>query len=249
MTDPFASVAETYDIMIDWPARLARERPFVVGLFAERKIARVLDVGCGTGHHSRLFAELGAAVVGLDPSLAMLQRARALTEGSNPQFVLGGFSDFASVVTDTYDLIVVLGNTLAYAKDADDLTAILRQLRQALAPAGRLCLQVVNYDGVLHEASRWLPLVHKHRDGREYLFLREYRRMGAQVEFTLTTLTREGEWQRATERSLHYAITGEALSDALTRAGFVDFTLYGDYARTPYDPATSPSLVALAQIG
>lgn len=247
MSDPFASVAETYDIMIDWPARLARERPFFEALLRERPVQRVLDVGCGTGHHSRMFAEMGAQVLGLDPSEAMIARAWALSQGDNPQFLTNGFTAIPSL-PDNYDLIVVLGNTLAYARDAADLTNILTAMRRALVNGGRACIQVVNYDNILNEESHTLPLIHRQVDGREYLFLREYRRKGHRVEFSITTLVYNGQWTVSTERSLHYAITGKSLLRAFQRAGYHRYTLYGSFEREPYDAETSTSLVALAEI-
>jgi SAM-dependent methyltransferase len=246
MTDPFASVAVHYDIMIDWPTRIARERPFFTGLFSEGTVRRVLDVGCGTGHHARLFAELGAETVGIDPSEAMLQRARALTPGDNPTFIAGGFTEIPQLA-GTFDLVTVLGNTLAYAQHRTELTRILRNIRRVLTPGGRVCLQVVNYDAILLADERWLPLVTRNVDGREYLFLREHRRQRRRVEFTITTLVKNATWTRTTERSLQFPVTGETLTHALQHAGFARIALYGDYQYTPFDPASSPGLVALAE--
>ena len=245
MADPYASVAETYDFMIDWPSRLARERPFFGALLPSWADSRVLDVGCGTGHHCGLFAALGAQVIGLEPSAAMLARARALFPGDNPRFIEGVFSDITSL-PGPFDLITVLGNTLAYAVDAEELTAILRAMREQLTPRGRLCIQVVNYDSLPAEASRRLPLIHRQAGDKEYLFLREYRRMGEQVEFTLITLCHEAAWRQTNERSLHLAITGALLCDGLHSAGFTDVALYGDYQRADYNPTSSPSLIAVA---
>ncbi|MFO8024507.1 class I SAM-dependent methyltransferase [Thiohalophilus sp.] len=42
--------------------------------------ARLLDVGCGTGHFTRRFHEAGLAVTGLDPDPAMLAYAREHSE-------------------------------------------------------------------------------------------------------------------------------------------------------------------------
>lgn len=243
MTDPYASVAEHYDIMIDWPARLARERPFFAELIAPG--TRVLDVGCGTGQHCRLFAELGAQVTGLEPSTAMQARARALTAGDNPRFVTGGFAEIPAL-GQTFTLITVLGNTLAHVDDARGLAAALRAMRIALAPGGRLCIQVINYDSLLTVGSRRLPLIHRRRDEREYLFLREHRIIGRRAEFTITTLIRDGEWRQQDERSTHIPLTGERLQRALRRAGFHDISLHGSYQREPYHPAASPSLIVLA---
>ena len=246
--DPFATVANNYDIMIDWPARLARERPFFEQLIGERPASRVLDVGCGTGHHSRLFAELGLEVIGLDPSEAMLARARELTLGENPRFVLGGFTDIPTL-PGVFDLVVVLGNTLAYAKNAADLAVILRRIGSVIAPGGRLCLQVVNFDSLPVGESRWLPLIHRESDGRDYLFLREYRRVGRQVEFTIISLIKNGEWNRMVERSMHFPLTGQEVAKALRRVGFGNVQLFGDYQRAPYESDKSPSLVVLAEMG
>jgi len=38
---------------------------------------RLIDVGCGPGHHARVFAEWGYEVVGIDASAAMIEVARA----------------------------------------------------------------------------------------------------------------------------------------------------------------------------
>lgn len=51
----------------------------------------VLDVGCGTGENTMLFASLGLVVVGLDSSLLAIERAKAKARqrGSAARFVTG----------------------------------------------------------------------------------------------------------------------------------------------------------------
>jgi SAM-dependent methyltransferase len=247
MSDPYASVAEHYDIMIDWPARLARERPFFEALFAENAVKRALDVGCGTGHHSRLFAEMGAKVVGMDPSQPMLESARVLTPGDNPRFVPGGFAEIPQL-DQRFDFIAVLGNTLAHVETAPGLAQALANMRGVLAPGGTLCIQVINYDSLRTEGSRWLPLINRYVDEREYLFLREHRYLDEQAEFTIITLIREGgAWTRQVERDTHLPLSSDVLCAALHQAGFSQLTLFGSYAGESFDPAASPSLIVLAQ--
>lgn len=247
MTDPYASVAENYDIMIDWPARLSRERPFFAALFAETGVKRVLDVGCGTGHHSRMFAELGPQVVGMDPSAPMLARARALTEGNNPRFVPGGFADIPQL-DGRFDFIAVLGNTLAHVETAPGLAESLVNMRGVLAPGGTLCIQLINYDSLQAEESRWLPVINRQAGDREFIFLREHRILDGRAEFTIITLIRsEGAWIRQVERDQHLALTSGILAPALENAGFGQVTLLGSYAGEPFESMTSPSLIVLAE--
>jgi 2-amino-4-hydroxy-6-hydroxymethyldihydropteridine diphosphokinase len=50
---------------------------------------RILDVGCGTGRFTRLFAQRQAIVTGIDSSQAMLAQAHEASPGDNPSYVLG----------------------------------------------------------------------------------------------------------------------------------------------------------------
>ncbi len=46
---------ELYDFQVNWNARLAKEEAFFKKIIAERNIKKILDVGCGTGHHLQFF--------------------------------------------------------------------------------------------------------------------------------------------------------------------------------------------------
>ncbi len=65
---------DSYDNAHAFVARLGAG---VVELLAPQAGETILDLGCGTGHLSAQIAESGADVVGLDPSRAMLDAARA----------------------------------------------------------------------------------------------------------------------------------------------------------------------------
>jgi SAM-dependent methyltransferase len=245
MTDNYAMLAETYDIMVDWPARLARERPFFATLFETIRAKRVLDVGCGTGHHARMFSEFVPEVLGIDPSQPMLDRALAQTEGDMPQFMLGGFTDIPTL-PGPFDVITMLGNTLAHVKNVQTLEKTLHDVRVALAPEGRLCIQTINYDSLLVAGSRMLPLVARTVEGREYLFLREHRIANRHAEFTITTLIKDAAWKQHIERTVHIPLTSEQMQASLDNAGFRNADFFGDYHGAEYDPASSGSMVVVA---
>lgn len=51
---------------------------------------KVLDLGCGPGHESYIFAELGFDVTGLDFSNEMIRRAKNFKDSTNnPSFIVG----------------------------------------------------------------------------------------------------------------------------------------------------------------
>jgi len=56
---------------------MAQKRDVLRFLGRAETEARLLDVGCGTGHWSRFFATLGYSVVGIDLSLAMVRVAHS----------------------------------------------------------------------------------------------------------------------------------------------------------------------------
>ncbi len=90
----------------------------------------VLDVGCGPGRNSVLFAQAGAGkVVGIDFSERMLELARAFASshpgGENCEFVRADFLQQEGA--DRYDAVVALG-VFDYVSDP---TAFLRKMSQA----------------------------------------------------------------------------------------------------------------------
>ena len=62
--DPYSRV--DYRRLVAWPERIEREWPFLSRVLGHS--GRVIDLGSGTGEHSRFLASKGFAVVGIDSS-------------------------------------------------------------------------------------------------------------------------------------------------------------------------------------
>jgi len=77
----FSALAATYESWYETPDGQAHDKAQKAAVLkllpSVRPGDRLLDVGCGTGHWSRFFAEKGYEVLGLDISPAMVERARS----------------------------------------------------------------------------------------------------------------------------------------------------------------------------
>jgi len=165
----FTDVADLYDkhrpsypsALVDWILAQTRLAPG----------ACVADVGCGTGISTRLFAERGYDVVGVDPNQAMLERARA--SGGPARYVCG-----EAAATGLPDASVGLV-TVAQAFHWFDAPAALAEFRRILRPEG-CCAAFWNmrdlaagfmaeYDRVLLDFSREYHVLGQHEETLERL--------------------------------------------------------------------------------
>lgn len=121
--------ASYYDRWFETPAgRYARELEdeLLLAVAGDVRGRRVLDVGCGTGLHLRLFADGGAAGVGLEPSREMLERARERLAGD--AHLVQGRAEALPFRDGAFDAVAMI-TSLEYVGDA----------RAALAEAARVC--------------------------------------------------------------------------------------------------------------
>jgi ubiquinone/menaquinone biosynthesis C-methylase UbiE len=124
----FETVGWTYDVFMDVMERtgLGVWRVFLT----RRARGRVLDLGCGTGRSLGLFTR-AEAVVGVDPSLGMLVRARRRAPAA-PLVV--GRAEQLPFTDDAFDTVV---SALVFCSVDQPRTA-LAEIRRVLAPDGSL---------------------------------------------------------------------------------------------------------------
>src|SRR5512147_2226208 len=127
-SETFDEHAAVYDLLIDWPKRLANEEPFYRRLFERVGARRVLDAACGTGRHAAMFHAWGLRVEGADLSPEMIARARAGSgEPEGLRWTVRGF-DQPVERPGSFDAVVCVGNSLALAPDLQTVHRALAQL-------------------------------------------------------------------------------------------------------------------------
>jgi SAM-dependent methyltransferase len=139
--------------MVDWILATAAVTP----------PATVADIGCGTGISTRLFAERGLEVIGIDPNEEML----ALARGAGGATYRRGEAIATGLPDRSVDLV-----TVGQAFHWFDLTGALAEMSRILRP-GRCCAAFWNvramegafmgeYDSLLREFSREYAVIESH---------------------------------------------------------------------------------------
>jgi len=97
--------------------------------------ARLLDLACGWGRHSRPLAERGYEVVGLDLNEAFL-RAGCATGQGKVSWVYGDMR-WLPFPTGCFDAVVCLWNSFGYFDDEGN-SQVVQEAARLLAPGGLL---------------------------------------------------------------------------------------------------------------
>jgi len=153
--DPYGRIA--YRGLIAWPERLQREAPLLQRVLTGAPSLRVLDLGCGSGEHTRFLTGLGFEVTGVDVSASQLDAARALDpQGS---YVEAGLTDLAGAIPGGQGAAICVGNTLPHLCEEAEVRAFFSGLAESLAPGAPFLLQLLNYDRILARGERTFPVV------------------------------------------------------------------------------------------
>jgi len=155
-TDPYAADAAFYDAMHD----AFREDVELWVAYAGRTDRPVLEVGCGSGRIAVELALRGHAVTAIDPSPAMLERARRRADerGADVRFIEGRVLDLA-LERGHYGFIVVPLDVFLYCRDREEQRGTLAALAEALTFDGTLALDLPGPGQWLDPATNGQPLL------------------------------------------------------------------------------------------
>jgi D-alanine-D-alanine ligase len=121
-----------------------REIDLFLELMPIAKDAHILDVCCGQGRHTLELARRGFNnVAGVDRSAFLLEEARSRGEIAGlPVMFHEGDARSIPVASDSFDVVLVLGNSFGYFETPNDDEAMLRDIRRVLRRGGKLLLDV-----------------------------------------------------------------------------------------------------------
>ena len=219
-----------------------RDVPFWQRIASQARGA-VLELGCGTGRVSLPLARAGVALVGIDRSAPMLDRARQrLTKspGRRPAgFLRLVRGDIRALPFQTASFATVLApyGILQSLIRPRDLTATLASVARVVAPGGSFGIDLVPDVPKWREYENRVGL--RGRSGKTQLTLVESVRQDPKRR--LTTFEQKYVERRGAETREHrFDLTFRTLSvpqmtRQLERAGFAVRSVLGDYRGRPWD--------------
>lgn len=255
MTDQDIYSRLDYRRLIAWPARIEREWPFLEEVLGAGPSRRLLDLGCGTGEHSRFLVEKGFEVVGIDASESMLAKAREEPLPPGLRFILGDLAEVESVTDGSFGGAICLGNTLPHVTARESLVRGFAGLRRRLLPGAPVLLQILNYEKIFATGQRALPLSFRDGEaaGERIVFLRLMDpRPDGTVLFNPTSLRHRpgGDPPVEVVGSKNVHLRGwrrSEVEELLDDAGFRRRDLFGGMQREPYSDLESSDLVVVAR--
>ncbi len=175
--DSYTGFAQVYDeYMEDVPYEKWREQ--ILAILKQHNIEGGLgaELGCGTGNMTRLMAEAGFDMIGIDSSYEMLDEAREkqmeAEEGSPEKGILYLCQDMRSFeLYGTVNVIYALCDTMNYITDTEDLRKVIALADNYLDPKG-LFIFDLRTDAFYREIGS--STIADHREDGSFIWENEY---------------------------------------------------------------------------
>jgi len=211
----------------------------------------VLDLACGVGRHSLIFAAQGFNVTGLDFSEAYLREARKAARKARRQvqFVHGDIRHLRQHFSaGAFDLVVSMFNSFGYFRHRRDDLKVLKEVHRSLAPGGAFVLNTLNGEGVARRLKQPISMGHEPLPD---VFMIDAARYDARRKETTTRWTIV-DTRRPRAKVVRHSFRQNVYSHAelkrlLRAAGFEIAKTWGLLEGGRFDPHTSWSQTIMAR--
>jgi 2-polyprenyl-3-methyl-5-hydroxy-6-metoxy-1,4-benzoquinol methylase len=121
------------------------ECDFIEGEINYNKQTKILDIGCGTGRHSREFAKRGYAITGIDLSESMLNHAKELAAKDNLNIDFQVQDARSLNFSNQFDLVIMICEGAFPLMETDEMNyQILENATNALRENGKIIFTTLN---------------------------------------------------------------------------------------------------------
>lgn len=227
--ESYTGFAQVYDLFMD-------NTPYETwGVFLEGQLKKegiekglILDLGCGTGKMTRILAEKGYDMIGIDLSMEMLEIAQE-AERNVSRDILYLCQDMREFeLYGTVRAVVCCCDCINYITDEKELEEVFRLVNNYLDPGGIFLFDfnsVYKYETRLGEQT-----FAENREEGSFIWENYYDRKSQINEYDLTLFIKAGEcYQKYEETHFQRAYTLEKIKKLLELGGMEFVAAYDDY--------------------
>ncbi len=200
--------------------------------------ADVIDLACGSGRHSILFAERGFNVTAVDLSENLLSVARRTAENLNLDinFVNADLRNFC--ITSKFDLAVNLFTSFGYFESDDENFLLFSDALELLNPGGYFVIDYFNADYV---KKNLVPHSEDIFNGQR--IIQDRKIVGDRVIKDIT-IANNGRSKKFKESVRMYS-AGE-LRNGIEKSGLKIYKTFGDFDGSKFDLNSSPRIIIIS---
>lgn len=231
----YESFARVYDMFMDnipyeeWCA-------YLVSLLKEYKVedGLVLELGCGTGNITRLLADAGYDMIGVDnaPDMLEIAQEKKLEEGQDILYLLQDMREFE--LYGTVRAVVSVCDSMNYVTEEAELLEVFRLVNNYLDPKGIFIFDmntVYKYEEILGEST-----IAENREDASFIWDNYYDKEEQMNEYNLALFLpeeRDGEVLYRKYEETHYqkAYDLETVKRLLAEAGMEFVAAFDAFTR------------------
>jgi D-alanine-D-alanine ligase len=202
------------------------EVSYFIDILGLKGTEKILDLCCGQGRHSlELTRRNFKDVYGLDKSGYLIRKARALArkENLNTRFREGDARKLP-YHADTYDVVMILGNSFGYFDSIQDDLKVLKEVFRVLKPWGKIFLDVT--DGEYLKSS-YKPRSWEWIDKKFFVCRERSLSLDQQRLISREIITEVDKGVIADQFYAERLYSKEGLIELLKKAGFSEIDFYG----------------------
>ena len=201
--------------------------------------AEVMDMACGTGRHSILFAKKGFNVTAVDLSKNMIAAARkkAETEKLKINFILSDLRYFAH--SGKFDLIINLFTSFGYFATDDENFQIFKTAYEHLNNGGYFVLDFFNKHFIEQN------LIQESREKIDNSEIIQKRKIEGLRVIKEISILEKGQSKKYFESVRMF--NKDELVDELIRIGFAIEKTFGDFHGNKFEQFSSPRIIIIAR--
>lgn len=229
--DAYTSFAEVYDMFMDNVPYEEWSR-YLTELLKEYRIEEgvVCELGCGTGKMTRLLADAGYDMIGVDMSEDML----AIASMENPQRILYLCQDMRELeLYGTVAAVVSVCDSMNYLLEEEDLLEVFQRVNEYLEPGGVFLFDlntIYKYETLLGETT-----ICENRPEGSFIWENYYDAEEQINEYDLTLFIQEKEnlYRKFEETHYQRGYSLEKIRTLLEEAGMEFVTAYDACTKNP----------------